>query len=141
MVRSREMSREPMSPTPQGETPALAVTRRAIRRWAAGEAMGDLFAPEYRVDGTPVPFQAITASSPEERRRQIQKETDIRFRDVLEGAPGHAVFEAVWVHRRDGGGGSSGLYWGVVTIDDLGRIARLRYLHDRAAAREAAGLD
>lgn len=141
MVHTREVSLDPMPPDASAESVAVAITREAIERWAAGEAMGDLFSPGYLVDGTPVPFQAINASAPEERRRQIQEETEIRFREVLAGAPGHALFEAVWVHRREDGGGSSGLYWGIVTIGDDGLIARLRYLHDRAAARAAAGLD
>lgn len=141
MVHTREVSLDPRPSDAVAESAAVAATQEAIRRWAAGEPMGDLFSPGYRVDGTPVPFQAITATTPEERRRQIQEETDVRFREVLEGAPGRALFEAVWVHRRDDGGGSSGLYWGVVTIDDDGLILRLRYIHDRAVARAAAGLD
>ncbi len=141
MVRAPETIQVPPSPSPAPESAVVAATREAIRRWSAGEPMGDLFAPDYRVDGTPVPFEAITGRTPEERRRQIQAETDIRFRKVFQGAPGRALFEAVWIHRRDGGGGSSGLYWGVVTIDEDGRISGLRYLHDRAAAWAAAGLD
>lgn len=122
------------------EPGAVEVVREALRRWAADEPMADLLAPGYTVTGSPAPFQTTVGADAEERRAQMKQHAQFRFHDVAPGTDGRILFTGQWIHRGEGGAGSSGLYWGVFTVRD-GLLGSLLLLHDRVAARRAAGLE
>lgn len=119
---------------------AVEIVREALRRWAGDEPFDDLLAPGYAVTGSPTPFQTTVGADAEERRAQMKQHAQFRFHDVVAGTTGRVLFTGQWIHRSQDGAGSSGLYWGVFTVRD-GRLGSLLLLHDRLAARRAAGLD
>lgn len=111
-----------------------AVLLEAFRRYDTGESVDDLVAPEYRTVGDPTGFLPPHGERGDVRVAEVHEQhITFQLREVICQDERHALYHGVWVRRLPGGGGSAGRFWALATVL-AGRIARVEYARDRAAA-------
>lgn len=119
-----------------------AVVEEVIRRYDAGEAIDELFAPGYRRDvNSPAAMLGVDArGSADDHVATMEAEgMHVCVRSIVDAPGDRYLLENVWIHRGDGGAGSSGRFWTVVTIRG-GLVAGEQHFAGEAAARRHAGL-
>lgn len=134
---------EPGSTTsaPSGRS-GRAVVEEVIRRYAAGESIDELFAPEYRrAVNSPAALLGVDArGGADDHVATMEAEgMHVSVRSIIDAPDDRFLLENVWVHRGTGGAGSSGRFWTLVTIQG-GLVAGEQHFAAEAEARRRAGL-
>lgn len=117
------------------------VVREVVRRFAAGESIDAFVAPGYRTapNGPARPAGVTVHGSPDRQTaRMAEAGLRIDVRSVRDAPDDRFLFESVWVNKGTAGG-SAGMFWSVMTVED-GLICAEQHFEHEAEARAYAGL-
>lgn len=119
-----------------------AVVEEVIRRYEAGEPIDELFAPGYRrALNSPAALMGVDARGTADDHVAAMDAEGMRVtvRSITDAPDDRYLLENVWIHRGDGGAGSSGRFWTLVTVRD-GLVAGEEHFAGEAEARARSGL-